>query len=163
MYLAVLASAGYRDVMAVQHEAKGPLQVFAEGIEVCRRNLERRATFVAREVAVYRACEMKDRGVLVEVCVHDDLQRLELLEDSVHRRRTYLGLALLHLMSDLVGGEVALGADQHLSDGAFGNRDSLACAANRGEDIVNFGARSGHGKTLRPSRRPRINTYGVRR
>jgi hypothetical protein len=58
-----------------------------------RGNLERRATLVAREMSVYRAREMEDRGVLVEVRVHDDLQRFKLFEDPVHRRGTDVGLS----------------------------------------------------------------------
>src|SRR5580692_2715271 len=79
--LAVLAGAGHRDVVSVQPESEGLLQFLTEGVEVRGRNLERRTARVTREVSVNRAGQVVDRRVLVEVRVHDDLQRLELFED----------------------------------------------------------------------------------
>jgi len=38
--------------------------------------------------------------------VHDDLQVLELFEDSVHRRGTHFGVARLHLLGYLLGREM---------------------------------------------------------
>lgn len=48
-------------------------------------NLEGCPALVAREVTMDRARQVINRGVLIEMRVHDDLQRLELFEDSIDR------------------------------------------------------------------------------
>src|SRR5271155_4497046 len=139
--------------MTVQHESEGPHEVLTQRIEMRGRNLERRATHVAGEVPVDGAGEVEDRGVLVEVRVHDDLHRLELLEDSIDRRGADVRLARLYLLGYLLGGEVTVGGDQDLGDGALGDGDPFRGPTNRRENLVDGGARLGHAKTLRPSDR----------
>src|ERR1039458_242273 len=150
MRLAVLTRAGDRDVMSLPPDPERLLQVLAQRVEVGGRYLERRAALVAGEVPVHGAGEMEDRGVLVEVRVHDDLQRFKLFEDTIDSRRADVGLTFLNFVGDLLGGEMTGRSDQDFGDGALGDGDPLRGGTNRRENIVDFGARAGHRKTLGP-------------
>src|ERR1035438_8491116 len=132
--------------MTIQHESECSHQVLTQGVEVSGRNLERRTAYVTRQVAVHGAGEVKDRGVLVEVRVHDDLQVLELFEDSIDRRRTDVGLAGRRLLVDLFDREMTGRAHEHFGDRALGNRHALGGSTNHRQYFVDARARVGHRK-----------------
>jgi hypothetical protein len=75
--LTVFARSRHRHVVTVQHEPERTHEVLAQGVEVDGGDFERRSALVTREMSVHRAGEVEDRGVLIEVRVHDDLQRVE--------------------------------------------------------------------------------------
>jgi hypothetical protein len=97
-----------------------------------------------------RAGQVVHGGVLIEMRVHDDLQRLELFEDSIHRRWTDVRLAFLYFMGDLVGCEVPLGGDEHFGDGSLRDRRAPVSPSNRRDDLVHVVLLISHEKTLWP-------------
>lgn len=119
------------------------------------RDLEGAAAQFAREMAVYGTGQVVDRGVLIEVCVHHDLQRLELLEDAIHRRRADVGLTFLYRVGYLVGGQVTVRRDENLGDRSFSHGGPAIGPADRRDDLVDFGVMFNHGKTLCPLARSR--------
>jgi len=156
LLLAVRARAGDGHVMTIQQETEGLLQVLAQHVEMGGGDLEGRTALLAREVTVDRTGQVVHRSVLIEVRVHDDLQRLELLEDSIDGRRAHVRLAFLDFVGDLVGREVTGCAYEDLGDGPLGDRGASVSPSDRRDDLVDVAVKVNHGKTLCPS--PRVPT-----
>ena len=150
LILTVRTRARDRNVMTVQEKAEGLLQVFAQGIKMCGGNLEGRPTLVTREVTMDRARKVVHRGVLVEVRVHHDLERLELFEDPIDGGRTDVRLTFLDLVRDLVCREVTAGSDEDFGHGALGDRGASIGTSDGRDDLVDLALKFNHGKTLRP-------------
>jgi hypothetical protein len=108
------------------------------------------ATHFAREVSVHRSGEVVDRGVLIEVSVHHQLEDLKLLQDSIDRRRADVGLALLDFLGDFIGRQMTGSAHEDFGDGSFGDRRPFGGAAYRRDDFVDLGGAFGHGQRLCP-------------
>jgi hypothetical protein len=144
LVLAVRTRAGDGYVMTVQKKTEGLLKVFAQEVEMGGGNLDGRAALVAREMTVDRTGQVVHRGVLIQMGVHDDLECLELLEDSIDGRGTDVGLALLHFVRDLVGREMAVRGDEDLRDRALRDRGPAVRSANRRDNLIDVALKFNH-------------------
>lgn len=89
-------------------------------------NLHDLSAGLAHEVLMHVLGQVVDGRTVPEVHVIDDSQRLEVVEEAVHRRLGDVGVGTVHLSSELLGSEVVPMQQDGPQDGPPPRRDPAA-------------------------------------
>jgi hypothetical protein len=123
-------------VAGVDCEAKPMGGLLTQGVEERERNLNRRTTFFAHQMAVTTCCQVVRGGAMPEVRMGHDSQTLQFVEVSVDGRHRHIGGAGLNFTCQLFGTEVLVTLEKDLDQPSPSGGGPSTVGAQEGHHVV---------------------------